>query len=145
MYELKPRKAWFHFLNSSRLSDVYRHQYTETPLVQLMACRLFGAKPFWANAGLLLIEPLGTSFSEMWIKIQKCPCKKKLKLLFANCRSFHYNDVIMSAMTSQITGVSIIVHLLVQAQIKENTKAPRHWPLCGEFTGDRWISRTNGQ
>ena len=27
----------------------------------------------------------------------------------------------------------------VQAQIKENIKAPRHWPLCGEFTGDRWI------
>ena len=26
---------------------------------------------------------------------------------------------------------------LFKAQIKENTKAPRHWPLCGEFTGDR--------
>ena len=22
-------------------------------------------------------------------------------------------------------------------EIKENIKAPRHWPLCGEFTGDR--------
>ena len=28
-----------------------------------------------------------------------------------------------------------------QTQIKENIKAPRHWPLCWEFTGDR----TNGQ
>ena len=28
----------------------------------------------------------------------------------------------------------------IQEQIKENIKAPRHWPLCGEFTGDRWIS-----
>ena len=27
----------------------------------------------------------------------------------------------------------------IQAQIKENIKVPRHWPLCGEFTGDRWI------
>ena len=35
--------------------------------------------------------------------------------------------------------------LLNQTQIKENIKAPRHWPLCGEFTGDRWIPRTNGQ
>ena len=26
----------------------------------------------------------------------------------------------------------------VQAQIKENIKAPHHWPLCGEFTGHRW-------
>ena len=33
----------------------------------------------------------------------------------------------------------------IQTQIKENTKAPRHWALCGEFTGDRWIPRTNDQ
>ena len=32
----------------------------------------------------------------------------------------------------------------IQAQIK-NITAPRHWPLCGEFTGDRWIPRTNGR
>ena len=30
-------------------------------------------------------------------------------------------------------------------QIKENLKAPPHWPLCGDFTGDRWIPRTNVQ
>ena len=29
----------------------------------------------------------------------------------------------------------------IRAQIKENIKVPRHWPLCGEFTGDRWIPR----
>ena len=23
----------------------------------------------------------------------------------------------------------------IQTQMKENIKAPRHWPLCGEFTG----------
>ena len=34
---------------------------------------------------------------------------------------------------------------LNQAQIKENIKAPRNWPLWGDFTGDRWIRRTNGQ
>ena len=33
----------------------------------------------------------------------------------------------------------------VQAQIKENMKALRHWLLWGEFTGDQWISRTKGQ
>ena len=27
----------------------------------------------------------------------------------------------------------------IQVHIKENIKAPRHWPLWGEFTGDRWI------
>ena len=29
---------------------------------------------------------------------------------------------------------------VIQAQLKENIKAPRQWPLCGEFTGDRWTS-----
>ena len=32
-----------------------------------------------------------------------------------------------------------------QAQIKENIKPSRHWPLCGELTGDRWIPITKGQ
>ena len=32
-----------------------------------------------------------------------------------------------------------------RAQITENIKVTRHWPLCGEFTGDRWIPRTKGQ
>ena len=27
----------------------------------------------------------------------------------------------------------------MQAQIKENIKASRHWPLCGQFTGNRWF------
>ena len=31
----------------------------------------------------------------------------------------------------------------IQTQIKENIKAPRHWPLCGEFTGEQWIPHTN--
>ena len=33
----------------------------------------------------------------------------------------------------------------IQVQNQESIKAPRHWPLCGEFTGDRWIPRTKGQ
>ena len=39
----------------------------------------------------------------------------------------------------------LFAQLLVQAQLKENIKAPRHWPQCGEFTGDQWIPRTKGQ
>ena len=45
-------------------------------------------------------------------------------------------------MVSQITS---LIQLFIHAQIKENIKAPRHWPLCREFYGDRWIPRTNGQ
>ena len=38
-----------------------------------------------------------------------------------------------------------LLNRLFKAQIKENIKVPRHRPLCGEFTGDRWVPRTKGQ
>ena len=45
----------------------------------------------------------------------------------------------MSAMMPQVT------QSFIQAHTKENIKALRHWPLWGEFTGDRLIPRTKGQ
>ena len=60
-------------------------------------------------------------------------------------RSNHNGDVMMGAMISQIPASRLFTQPLIQAQIKENTQAPRHWPLSGEFTGDRWIPRINGQ
>ena len=29
----------------------------------------------------------------------------------------------------------LFIQSFIQAEIKENIKAPRHWPLCGEVTG----------
>ena len=43
------------------------------------------------------------------------------------------------------TASWLLAQPFVQAQIKENIKATRHWPLRGETTGDRWISLTKGQ
>ena len=57
----------------------------------------------------------------------------------------HYNDVTMHAMASQITSLTIVTQPFIQAQIKENIKAPRHWHLCEEFFGDWWIPHRNGQ
>ena len=51
----------------------------------------------------------------------------------------------MGAMASQINSLTIVHSTVctgadqrkhqpfIQAHIKENIKAPRHWPLCGEF------------
>ena len=39
----------------------------------------------------------------------------------------------------------LFIQPFIQAQIKENFKAPRHWPLWGEFTSYRWIPHTKGQ
>ena len=42
----------------------------------------------------------------------------------------------MGAKASQITSLTI-VYSAVQAKIKGNIKAPRHWPSCGEpMTGE---------
>ena len=57
----------------------------------------------------------------------------------------YHCDVIMSAMASQITSIWVFTRPFIQAQIKENIKALRHWPLWGEFTGDRWIPHTKSQ
>ena len=42
-------------------------------------------------------------------------------------------------------ALRVFTQPFIQVQIKENIKAPRHWPLCGEFTGDRWNPLTKGQ
>ena len=59
--------------------------------------------------------------------------------------SLHYCDVIMGANASQITSLTIVYSTVYSGADQRKIKAPRHWPLCGEFTGDRWIPRTNGQ
>ena len=59
--------------------------------------------------------------------------------------SVHYNDVIMSACRLKSPASQLFTQPIIQKQIKENIKAPHHWPLWGEFTSDRWIPRTKGQ
>ena len=53
----------------------------------------------------------------------------------------HYSDVIMSMMASQITSVSIVCSIVCSGtdQRIHQRSRPHHWPLWGEFTGDRWI------
>ena len=54
----------------------------------------------WTNAGILLIGPLGTNFSEILIEIQTFSLKKiRLKLSFAKCCSFRLglNELIYPA------------------------------------------------
>ena len=55
----------------------------------------------------------------------------------ASCWCFpsrHYNDIIMSAMVSQITSLTTVYWTVYSDA--ENIKASRHWPLWGEFTGE---------
>ena len=58
-------------------------------------------------------------------------------------KTVHYSDV-MSVMASQITGVSIACSSVCTGVDQGNIKAPRHWPLWGESTGDRWFPSQKG-
>ena len=58
----------------------------------------------------------------------------------------HYNDVIMSAMASQITSLTIVYSTVHSGADKKNpSKLSVTGLLWGEFTGDLRIPRTKGQ
>ena len=44
----------------------------------------------------------------------------------------------MSVMASRLKPLAsrLVTQAFIQAYINENIKAPRHWPLWGEFTGE---------
>ena len=68
-------------------SAAYRRQYIESALVQIMTCRLFGAKPL--SKPMLAYCHLGTNFSENLIKIQNFSfIKSHLKISSAKRRQF---------------------------------------------------------
>ena len=97
-----------------------------------MPCRKFSAKPLSEpNTGLLVIGPLGTNFSEIWIKIQRFPHKKlNLKMSLSKLRQsvqaapncyaqtfvwIKWDEFMMTSSNGNIFRVT--------------------GPLCGEFTG----------
>ena len=68
----------------------------------------------------------------------------------------HYSDVIMAAIASQITNLTIVYSTAYSDadERKHQSSASLAFTgvtgrvtghLCGEFTGPRWIPRTNGQ
>ena len=57
------------------------------------------------------------------------------RILHYQAENRHYNDVIMSAMASQITSLTIVYLIVYSGVHQRNIKVPRHWSLCGVFTG----------
>ena len=58
----------------------------------------------------------------------------------------HYSDDKMGAIASQTTSLATVYSIVYSgADKRKKIKAPRHWPLCEEFTGDLWIPHTNNQ
>ena len=76
--------------------------------------------------------PISVSGSNYWLR----PWQKIL---------LHSRDIIMGAMASQITSLAIVYATVYSGADYRKHQTPRYWPLWGEFTGDRWIPRTNSQ
>ena len=55
---------------------------------------------------------------------------------------YHYSDVIMSSMSSQITSVLIVCSTVCSGTDQENIKTSRDWPLWWESAVDWWIPHT---
>ena len=87
--------------------------------------------------------------------------KRKLWVAHYNTENLSDANLVITATATVITtlqwryngrdGVSnhqphdCLLNRSFRRRSKKNTKASRHWSLCGEFTGNRWILRTNGQ
>ena len=84
----------------------------------------------------------GDATTNLWKQLlipteKKGNCTFGVSLIKINISSDtgHYNDAIMGRMASIITTVSI-VYSTVCSDADKNIKAPRYWPLWGEFTGE---------
>ena len=57
----------------------------------------------------------------------------------------HYTDVIMGAIASQITSLTIIYSTVYSDADEKKHQISASLVFVGKLTGDLWISRTNGQ
>ena len=65
--------------------------------------------------------------------------------LFLGGEITHYDDVIMSGMASQTTSFTIVYSTVYSDVEQRKHQSPASLAFVREFTGDRWIPRTNGQ
>ena len=108
----------------------------------------------WTNAGILLTGPLGTSGSEMLIKIQIFSLMKiRLEMSSAKCCPFRLSLNVLSKTSCRLEFINIITgepwneidFMIIKGHMMTSSNGniflvTGH--LCGEFTGPRWIPRT---
>ena len=74
------------------------------------------------------LDPTAHALTGLWREIMTFFLR--ITHLITTITVTHYSDVIMRAIASQMTHVSMVYSTFVRAHIKENLKAPCHW-LCG--------------
>ena len=111
--------VFFNLRLNKRLSIRSRHRWFEMPSASLLHHWLNCVFP-WLDEGCIKKWMFGDHYwyTEIHNSIMK---------IHNSC--MHYGDVIMGTMVSQITGLTIVYSTVYSVQIKENIKAPRHWPV----------------
>ena len=135
------------------LGFLFHYEYPDFPhlgntLVEVVGCKTIFI--FIMGISTLAIQHLAASLN--WLMPDRSILNSSLVELLVSsplicmCNSF---IITMTAYWAQwylkSPASRLFTQQFIQAQIKENIKAPHHWPLCGEFTGDQWIPHTKGQ
>ena len=109
-----------------------------------------------SQSSLYLVYGTNANFHSVWIckmswwpKFMPNICPGPLML---KTHSLGIESLIIITMTSEWVrwrlrspASRLFIQPSIQTQMKENMKAPRHWPLWREFTGDQWIPQRKGQ
>ena len=115
-------------------------------LIEKIACRHFGIIPvrnYIYLRVLLALMGINPIFGQWNRRSHAMSLWFMTRYVFDLFVWIHHSDVIMSEMASQIFGVSMVYPIVCSGANKKD-KAPCHWLLCGEITGDRWKHRTKG-
>ena len=95
------------------------------------ASKLYGYCILAFIAGFQILSANLESVENVVFQYSECVCA----CIIYMCRLAHYGDVIMSALVSQIAGVSIVWSTVCSCTNQRKRQNPRHWPLRGESTG----------
>ena len=125
---------WRHHVTLLRVAGEHNHMRTCPQLFYRKICSVH----LWLYRTYTTMFCRLVQFSLTWTE------RGRMFLWGRRFSSPHYDDVIMGSTASQITSLAIVYSTVNRTHIKENIKAPRHWPLWGEFTGYRGIPRING-
>ena len=74
-----------------------------------------------------------------------CILRDKRLLSYGMAFTGHYSDVIMGAMASRITSLTIVYSNVYSGADQRKHQSSPSLVFCRQFTRDRWIPRTNGQ
>ena len=99
-----------------------------------MACCLYRRQAIiWTNAGILLIGPLGTNFSEILIEILTFSFKKmRLKVLSAKRRPFCLGLNVLTYQVMDIYDFMIILNKLTHNQVQNQLNLIWLYPQLNE-------------